>query len=343
MVTLSYEAPAGWDERVAAPCQTAGFARAMRTMGYTPLYLSSARGAALALVRGTTGPLRRILSRANLFAPGAEPAFVQEVLATLAVWGVPQVKVGDTMWGVPFSELAAPGAFRRVAVTERHTFVVDLAQDEATLLGRMDGAARKIRKAEREGVTVTEASSPADIDAYCGLSSETSARVRTRTAYTDFPPQFFHAIYRELAPSGIARFYIAWYKDQPLAGCLFLCSPTTMLYYLGGSRRDREMTAKQAPAAVFWHAICQAKRLGMSRFDLGGCTPTTDEADPRYGVYMFKKRWGGELEVFYNLGVVLSPAAVSFQDRVMGPAWDLLHPLYFKLFRGTAAAAGRPS
>jgi hypothetical protein len=340
MVTLSRVPPAGWDAQVAAPCQTVGFARAMSTMGYTPLYLSSERGTALGLVRGTTGPLRRVLSRANVFAPGARPEFVREVLEALAAWGVPHVKVGDTMWGVPSPHVGDPAAFRDLSVTERHTFVIDLAQDEAALLGRMDGAARKIRKAEREGVTVTEASSPADIDAYCGLSSETSARVRSRTAYTDFPPHFFHAIYRELAPSGVARFYIAWYKDQPLAGCLFLCSGSTMLYYLGGSGRDREMTAKQAPAAVFWHAIREAKRLGMTRFDLGGCTPTTDENDPRYGVYTFKKRWGGDLEVFYNLGVVLSPTVVGLQDRVVGPAWDLLHPLYFKLFRSATESAG---
>jgi lipid II:glycine glycyltransferase (peptidoglycan interpeptide bridge formation enzyme) len=104
-----------------------------------------------------------------------------------------------------------------------------------------------------------------------------------------------------------------------------------MLYYLGGSTRDRELTAKQAPAAVFWHAIRQARLLGMARFDLGGCTPTSDPNDARYGVYTFKKRWGGRIETFYNHEVVLSPAAVRFQEQVLSPAWDRLHPLYFRL------------
>jgi lipid II:glycine glycyltransferase (peptidoglycan interpeptide bridge formation enzyme) len=163
--------------------------------------------------------------------------------------------------------------------------------------------------------------------------------VRARTGYTDFPDAFFESIHRLLTPSGTARFYIGWYKDEPLASGLFLCTAETMLYYLGGSTRDRQLTAKQAPAAVFWHAIREARRLGMTRFDFGGCTPTDDPADPRHGVYDFKKRWGGRLETFANLEVVLSPAAVSFQEHVLSPLWDRLHPLYFRLrmLRGARA------
>lgn len=331
MIQISETAPPGWDARVSVPCQTTGFARAMEVLDYRSLYLWSDRGAALALARGATGPLRRLTSRANLFAPTADPAFVSEALDVLARWGLPYVKVGDTMWGVPWSGLPETARFRQTRVLDRHTLVLDLQCGESELLGQMAGSERKIRKAEREGVIVSEASSPSDIDAFCRLSAQTSARVRARTAYTDFPPLFFHAMHRELAPVGVARFYIGWYEGEPLATCLFLCSPTTMLYYLGGSTRHRELTAKQAPAAVFWHAIRHARRLGMSRFDLGGCTPTSDPEDPRYGVYAFKKRWGGRLETFYNLHVVLSPAAFRLQERVLVPAWDRLHPLYFRL------------
>jgi lipid II:glycine glycyltransferase (peptidoglycan interpeptide bridge formation enzyme) len=104
-----------------------------------------------------------------------------------------------------------------------------------------------------------------------------------------------------------------------------------MLYYLGGSTRDRALTGKQAPAAVFWRAMRDARRLGLTRFDFGGCTPTKDASDPRHGVYRFKKAWGGKLETFANLEVVLSPMAHGLQQRVVSPLWDRLHPLYFRL------------
>lgn len=323
--------PPDWDRLVAAPCQQAGFARAMTSMGYRPLYLRNGDRGALALVRGWFPGIRRITARANLFAPGADSAFVWEALQDLACLGIPYVKVGDTMWGVSWSDLTSVQSLPYSTLVQRNTFVLDLSKDEATLLRQMDGADRKIRKAEREGVTVSEVRSEEELSLYCQLSRETSERVRTRTAYTDFPDSFFHEMFRELVPSGAARFYLGWYKDQVLAGCLFLCSSDTMLYYLGGSTRDRELTAKQAPAAVFWHAIREARRLGMTRFDFGGCTPTEDPNDLWYGVYAFKKRWGGRLEVFYNLEVVLSPIAFYVQERVLSPLWDRVHPLYFKL------------
>ncbi len=330
-MNMSWRPPPGWDERVSAPCQRVGFADAMRTMGYRPLFLWGDTGAALGLVRGWFPGLRRFTARANLFAPDGNPAFVWDALGTLGALGIPYVKVGDTMWGVPWSETTGGERFPRTTVVRRHTLVLDLLQDDAALLRQMDGAERKIRKAEREGVTVSEVRSEDELRAYCQLSRETSARVRARSAYTDFPDHFFHGIYRELVPAGAARFYLGWHQGVPLAGCLFLCSREQMLYFLGGSSRDRELTAVQAPSAVFWHAIREAKRQGMVRFDFGGCTPTEDVTDPRYGVYAFKKRWGGRLETFYNLEVVLGRMGYFLQERILSPLWDRAHPAYFRL------------
>lgn len=333
--------PPNWDRLVPAPCQTAGFADAMSRMGYRPLYLLDHGIGALALVRGWFPGVRRFTARANLFATGGDGAFVSRAVSALAGLGIPHVKVGDTMWGLQWGELPSDWPFPRTRLIQRHTFVLDLASPDAALLKAMDGAERKIRKAEREGVTVRPVETPEELKAFCQLARTTGDRVRERSAYTDFPDTFFEAIHASMSPSGAAQFYIGWLKDEPLAGCLFLCTPDTMLYYLGGSTRDRDLTAKQAPAAVFWHAIREARRLGISRFDLGGCTPTEDPEDPRYGVYAFKKRWGGRLETFCNLEIVLSALPVYFQERVLSPLWDQLHPWYFKLGESARGLARR--
>ncbi|HEY5726355.1 MAG TPA: GNAT family N-acetyltransferase [Methylomirabilota bacterium] len=338
MLTASATAPSGWAGLRPAPFQSEGFATGMRAMGYRPLYLHDGTRCALALVRGALPGLGNLAARANVFLDGADAGFTAAVLTALAARGIPYVKVGDTMSGVTWDELPAGWPFSRTRVIPRHTFMLDLTQSESALLKGMDGAERKIRKADREGVEVRLAESPEDLAAYCRLSRDTSERVRTRSAYTDFPDRFFQDLHRSLGPAGTMRFYVAWFRGEPLAGCLFTYSDTTMLYYLGGSTRDRELTAKQAPAAVFWHAIREAKRLGFSRFDLGGCTPTDDADDSRHGVYTFKKRWGGRLETFYNLDVVLSSIPFYLQERVLAPLWDRAHPLYFRLMdavRGT--------
>jgi len=330
---ISDTPPPGWDALINAPCQMAGFARAMTTMGYRPLFLASPEGVALALVRGAIPGLARLTARANLFAPGADRTFLLKAVEALRRRGIPTVKVGDTMWGARWSDTGPDWPFPRTRVVTRHTFALDLQQEERALRKQMQGADRKIRKAESEGVEVREAVTAEDVAAYCRLSQETSDRVRRRTAFTDFPDALFETVHREMVPTGVARFYLAWYKDKPLAGCIFLCSRDSMLYWRGGSVRDRELTAKQAPAAIFWHAIRAARRLGLSTFDFGGCTPTGDPNDPAYGVYAFKKRWGGRLETFFNLEIVLRAPEHFLQERVLSPLWDRLHPLYFALLQ----------
>jgi len=328
----SWSPPHDWAGIAPEPFRSAGFGEAMLTMGYRPYYVWRGDQAALALIRGLIPGLARLTARANLF-PGdqATPEFVADALRALRAAGITQVKVGDTMAGVRWEDLPAGWPYPRTRVVRRHTFTLDLARSEHALIQGMDGSERKIRKAEREGVVVRPVETPRDLAAFCTLSSETSTRVRARTAYTAFPRAFFEALHRALSPAGAARFYVGWHEDRPLAGCLFLCTRDTMLYYLGGSTRDRELTAKQAPAAVFWHAIRDAKRLGISRFDFGGCTPGDDPSDPRHGVYAFKKRWGGQEESFANLEVVLSPVAVQLQERLLAPLWDRAHPVVFRL------------
>jgi lipid II:glycine glycyltransferase (peptidoglycan interpeptide bridge formation enzyme) len=109
-----------------------------------------------------------------------------------------------------------------------------------------------------------------------------------------------------------------------------------MLYYQGASTRDRAQTLRQAPAACFWAAIRAARALGLRHFDFGGCTPTTDPADPRHGVYEFKKKWGASLVTFYNAEILLAPRVVAVQERLLAPLWQRVHPFLWRL-QGRAA------
>ncbi|MBI1893814.1 MAG: peptidoglycan bridge formation glycyltransferase FemA/FemB family protein [Candidatus Rokubacteria bacterium] len=304
----------------------------MTTMGYHPLYLFEGDQRALALVRGWTRGVRRVIARANLFAAGVDGGFVTRAVEAMAQLGVSYVRVGDSMWGLGKSETTNASHGARTTVIQRHTFVLDLAQSEEMLLRNQGPSVRtSVRKAERAGVEVREITTSADLEAYCALARGTSARVRSVSAYTDFPTSFFTELFKRMTGTGAAKFYLACIDATPVAGAIFLCSKERMLYFAGASTRDRAYTALQAPTAVLWHAIRGAKRLGLSRFDFGGCTPTEDPRDPRYGVYAFKRRWGGDLETFYNLEVVVAPALVWFQDRVLSPLWNRVHPFYFRL------------
>jgi peptidoglycan pentaglycine glycine transferase (the first glycine) len=336
-LTLATSPPNDWKAIARDPLQLAEFADATRHLGYKPYYAARGRAAALVQIRDPL-PALGLFGRAYVYPSGEDAAFIGDVVATLARRRIPFVRVGNTMWGArERAHVELRG--RHVTVIARHTPVLDITRDERALLAGMDGAQRKIRKAEREGVEVTEAQSLADVEAYHRLSSDTADRIRTRARFTELPLAFFVEIWRSMVPRGHARIFLARHQGELIAGNLFLVHGDTMLYYQGASTRDRAQTLRQAPAACFWAAIREARKLGLARFDFGGCTPTADPTDPRHGVWEFKKKWGGQLVTFYNAEILLAPRIVGFQDRIIAPLWQSVHPLLWRLGRRPATSA----
>lgn len=336
-LTLSPTPPPGWKTLARDAIQLPEFAEASRHLGYRPFY--AARGAAAALVQ-IRDPLPGLglLGRAYVYPSGEDAEFLAAVLRALARRRIPFVRIGNTMWGVR-ERASLALTHRRTEIVPRHTIVLDITREEKALLAGMDGAERKIKKAHREGVEVTEAQSLADVEAYHRLSCDTADRIRTRSRFTELPLAFFVDVWRRMIPAGHARLFLARHEGALIAGNLFVIHGDRMLYYQGASTRDRAQTLRQAPAACFWAAIRAARVLGLRHFDLGGCTPTTDPADPRSGVFEFKKKWGGELVSFYNAEILLAPRIVAFQDRVVAPLWQRLHPLFWRLTGRAAASA----
>ena len=337
MMTLSSTPPATWSSLARDAVQLPGFAEAARRLGYRPYYVSRGDAAALVQIRDPL-PGLGVFGRAYVYPSGEDAGLLADVLAAIARRRVPFVRVGNTMWGVrERASLALPR--HRVSIIERHTPVLDLTRSEDALLRGMQGAERKIRKAEREGVEVSEAASLDDVRAYHALSRETADRIRSRSTFTELPLGFFEEVWHRLVPAGQARIFLGRHRCELISGSLFLVHGDTMLYDQGASTRDRAHTLRQAPAACFWAAIRAAKTMGLTRFDFGGCTPTEDPTDPRYGVWEFKKKWGGTLETFYNAEVLLSPKIVALQERVMAPLWQRVHPLLWRLTGRMAPSA----
>ena len=65
--------PSDWDERIAFPLQSVGFAHAARALGHHPLFAEDQQGLALVLVRRVPVPVLRAWtpSRLRLTVPGA--------------------------------------------------------------------------------------------------------------------------------------------------------------------------------------------------------------------------------------------------------------------------------
>jgi hypothetical protein len=86
-----------------------------------------------------------------------------------------------------------------------------------------------------------------------------------------------------------------------------------------------------------------AAAQGWQTFDMGAVTPTDDPAHPHHSVYEYKKLWGGRLEQRQSAELVVAPWKHRFQQMVLAPLWDRLHPLYLRVFEGERGAEAAPA
>lgn len=102
-----------------------------------------------------------------------------------------------------------------------------------------------------------------------------------------------------------ATLFVARVEGQTAAVALMLQSGRTVYYYSGGS--DYELNRKYSCSAyLLWRAICHYNDLGLDTFDMGGVPQSPTAEHPAYGVYVFKRSFGGTYQEFDGGKIVIS-------------------------------------
>jgi peptidoglycan pentaglycine glycine transferase (the first glycine) len=177
------------------------------------------------------------------------------------------------------------------------TVVVDLTSSEEQILARMKQKTRyNIRLASRKGVTVREGSRE-DIGVFNQLIQQTGLR----NEFGVHAPQYYRDAYDLFAPDHAALF-IAEYQGMPLSTVMVFTHGKRAAYLYGASS-DQERQ-RMPNYAVQWAAMLWAKEKGMIAYDLWGVPDHSEEEleaqfqernDGLWGVYRFKRGFGGEL------------------------------------------------
>lgn len=159
---------------------------------------------------------------------------------------------------------------------------LDLTPDLDTLFKNFhkDSTRRKIQRAEREGLTDAEGNSKPFLDTFCRLYLLT----RQRHGIPPQPKRWFENLIACFGDSVQIR--IACNGRQALAAILTIRHKNTLVYKYGCS--DQEFSNLGGTQLLFWRAIQEAKRDGLSVFDLG-----RSDAD-NTGLVTFKNRWGAQ-------------------------------------------------
>jgi len=141
-----------------------------------------------------------------------------------------------------------------------------------------DSIQRKIRRAEREGLTYQEGSTESILDSFYQLLVITRRRHRV-------PPQPRKWFRHLMDCFGDAlKIRIASKNGHPVAGMVTIRYKDTLVYKYGGS--DARLNNLGGMHLLYWRSIVDAKNSGLRVFDLG-----RSDAE-QSGLITFKRRWG---------------------------------------------------
>lgn len=212
----------------------------------------------------------------------------------------------------------APAAGGFEGTQPRFVFRLNITPSPEEIMAAFQPKTRyNIRLAERKGVTIKENCTLADLQTFYDLLQETAHRdhflIRSYS--------YFATLWRELVERGYARLLLAHYRGEAIAGTLmFLLGNKAWYLYGASSSRHREVMPNYL---LQWTMICRAREAGCTMYDFRGVPGILSPDNPLYGLYRFKKGFGGTYTEF-----------IGEYDLVYAPLfyrlWNVAEPLYYR-------------
>lgn len=157
---------------------------------------------------------------------------------------------------------------------------LDLRPDLDTLFANFhkNSVQRKIRRAEKEGLTYQEGSNESMLDVFYQILLIT----RQRHKVPPQPKKWFRALIDCFGQD--LKIRLVSKDGRPVAGMLTIRYKDTLVYKYGGS--DARFNRFGGMHHLYWQSIQDAKNSGLRTFDLGRTDADQD------GLITFKGRWG---------------------------------------------------
>ena len=186
-----------------------------------------------------------------------------------------------------------------------HIWYLDLKgkTEEQILMGMRKTTRNLVRRAEKEGVTVSASDNPVrDLPVFFALYEET----RKRHHFVPYSNEFIRAQVEEFSKTGQCRLYIARYNGEPVASSVHMIYGGETSYHHGASSSNYPNC--YASYLLQWTAIRDALKRGDRIYNFWGVSPEGAKKHPFAGVRTFKTGFGGELlELMHCMDLPLSP------------------------------------
>ena len=284
-----------WNNGIKNASCTKEFGEANKSEGEI-YYTSEEKNKALVIIKKK---YTKIFSRAQIFTDSLDIKFLEKIIQELIEKRIPFARIGNTIFGIE-QEIK----LKNSKLIKRNTFILDLEKTEKEIWSNFNKKLRNaIRKAEKEGVKISEIKNEQEMRNYYSLSLKTQKNIQKNKGRKTFSIQNYN-FFKELWENKLGRFFIAKFGEEIIAGALFLVWNNKSIYFHSCS--DRGYKNRQAPSLIQWKAIKKFKSDGIKEYDLGGVTIDLDESDSRFFVYEFKRKFNGELKGFYNVEIELN-------------------------------------
>ena len=199
------------------------------------------------------------------------------------------------------------------------TFVVNLSNDESTLFKNLDSPKqRNVKKASKFDLEILACRGNEAIQYlpdFQRLRECTQKRAITKHSQASMllkSNDFFTRLM--LQPN--ATLLLGKYENKVISVALMLQGGNTIYYHSGGSDIEANRKTCCSPY-LFWKAFLYFKNEGIKYFDMGGVPTIADETNPAYGVYRFKKSFGGEYTEFDGGDIIISRWKYKFLNWIL--------------------------
>ncbi len=199
--------------------------------------------------------------------------------------------------------------------------LIDLTPDDDAILANMHKTTRyNIRYSARKGVVVHEAAVE-DLDTFCQLIEFTAKR-------TGFPVrsrEYYRQEWNALAPHGYLKLILALYEGKVLTARMpAVFGDKAATFHSGSFNTHKKLKSNEL---LMWESLKWAKVQGCTTYDVWGIPdeigahlhleqPLPEEQKGGlWGVYRFKRGFGGDMVYYVRLRLCLFIAFISANER----------------------------
>jgi peptidoglycan pentaglycine glycine transferase (the first glycine) len=188
--------------------------------------------------------------------------------------------------------------FRNAPVHMVHpelAWILDITPEQEMLLKNMRKSTRySIKKAEKDGVTISTSTDVADVEKFWRVYSQTVKRQH----FTAFTKDFLRAEFETFSKDNRAAFFFAEFKGDTTATAFIIFDEYAGYYHHGAT--TQKYSGLTDAQLLQWAVIKECKKRGLKKYNFWGVVPENLNGHPWSGLSTFKRGFGGYEEQYLH-------------------------------------------